>query len=332
MFKHTCTRDTIAAGSTLLPGPVIVRFPVLNEYNPLLMAILCQTCDWGYILFLAAADLVMILRVYAMWNQSKKILAILLFIHVPEIVVSIIWEGVYNDPDGDLSVTVVQLFNHKSCKYLSSDRVPPQAYRAIPRYVLGAALMILSVIPALKQSVEMYKLAKRWQTNRLMKLLAREGAVYFVVNLYFNIVTVVTLPSDGFMTFLNALAYSLSCAIMPRFIISIRESYDRDLLSRQQGIDTGFGLFSTHIANGNAARSAIAFADVTEQSQTLERDAGDSRAIRFDALGDYIEETNEIGAGSSGACGTSVWGSRKYGPPYTKEECPGKDVQRPVDQ
>jgi len=173
--------------------------------------------------------------------------------------------------------------------------------------------------------VEMYKFTKRWQTNRLMKLLVREGAVYFVVyvqlvpschssvsivclclpleshtkltsrtlfphtrNLLFNIVGVVQLPPIDFMTLLNALAYSLSCTIMPRFIISIRESYDRELRNRRQGIDTGFGVFShrDQIANGNAALSAIAFADVTEQSQALEHDAGDSRAIQLDTLGD----------------------------------------------
>ena len=224
-------------------------------------------------------------------------------------------------------VTVTQKFNHKSCGY-SLNGSPPQVDRAIPRFVLGAALMILSLIPTLRHMVELHKFTKRWQTNRLMKLLLREGAVYFVVyvqlhfctmsimivrlclrlkdhtkliaqtlspytrNLYFNIVTAITLPPDAFMTFLNSLAYSLSCAIMPRFIISIRESYDRGLLSGEQGTDTGFGVFShcDQIANGNAVWSAIAFADVAEQSQTLERGAGDSRTIQFDALGDRMHQ------------------------------------------
>ncbi|KAI9456201.1 hypothetical protein HD554DRAFT_2036981 [Boletus coccyginus] len=243
--------------------------------------------DWGYILFLAAADLVMILRVYAMWNQSKKVLAILLFIYAPEIIFSIVWECIYNNTNGAVSVS--QLFNYKSCKY-SLEESPPQADRAIPRFVLGVALLILSLIPTLRHMVAMYKFTKRWETNRLMKLLVREGAVYFVVNLYFNIITAITLPLDPFMTFLNALAYSLSCTIMPRFIISIRASYDRDLLSRQQGSDTGFGLFSHRTADGNAAWSAIAFADVTEQGRTLERDTGDSRTIQFDALGDHLAQ------------------------------------------
>ncbi|KAI9456199.1 hypothetical protein HD554DRAFT_2078178 [Boletus coccyginus] len=247
--------------------------------------------DWSYILFLAAADLVMILRVYAMWNLSRKILATLLFIYVPEIVISVLWECIYYNPNGGLSVTVDQVADFKSCSY-SSDNAPSATYRAIPRFVLGATLLILSVIPTLRQSVEVYRLTKRWKTNRLMKVLLREGTVYFVVNLLFNIVNAVQLPIIEFMTFLTALSYSFSFAIMPRFIISIRRSYDRDLRSRQpQGIDTGFGVFSHQNAKGDGALSAMNFADViTEQSETLEGDAGDSRAIRLEALGDRVHQ------------------------------------------
>jgi hypothetical protein len=76
-------------------------------------------------------------------------------------------------------VTIDQVLNYKSCNY--STTAPLGVYRTIPRYVLGAALLILAVIPTLRQSVEMYKLTKRWHTDRSMKLLVREGAAYFIV-------------------------------------------------------------------------------------------------------------------------------------------------------
>ena len=38
----------------------------------------------------------MILRVYAMWNQSKMILRLLLFIYVPQVIVSLVFAGLYN--------------------------------------------------------------------------------------------------------------------------------------------------------------------------------------------------------------------------------------------
>lgn len=46
---------------------------------------------------------VMILRVYAMWDQSKIILGILLLFYVPQIIVSVFWEVMYNNPNGTLS-------------------------------------------------------------------------------------------------------------------------------------------------------------------------------------------------------------------------------------
>ncbi|KAF8550482.1 hypothetical protein OG21DRAFT_1499748 [Imleria badia] len=230
-YVGLCWAITLAlAGSAFVPGPVKVSTAML------------VVGDWGYISFLAAADLVMILRVYAMWDQSRIVLGVLLFFYVPQVIVSVVWEGIYNNPNKTLSVTVIQVLDFRYCKYSPSRTTPSATYRAISRFVLGTALLILAVIPTFKQSFDMYKLTKRWQTNRSMKLLVREGAVYFVVNVLFNIVNAIQLPLVDLMLFLDALSYSLSCAIMPRFIMSIRELYDRDLENRWQGIDTGFGM------------------------------------------------------------------------------------------
>ena len=70
--------------------------------------------------------------------------------------------------------------------------------------------------------------------------------------------------------------------IVPRFIISVRELYDRDLCGRWQGIDTGFGMSSQPVSSGNAVVSAIEFADVAagqEQGQVAEGEMDDSEAI-----------------------------------------------------
>ena len=41
----------------------------------------------------------MILRVYAMWNQSKQILYALLVIYVPQIMVALILTAIYDNPN-----------------------------------------------------------------------------------------------------------------------------------------------------------------------------------------------------------------------------------------
>ena len=88
------------------------------------------------------------------------------------------------------------------------------------------------------------------------------------------------------LVFLN---YTTVCPIMPRFIISVRELYDRSLRGRCYGIDTGFGVTSQPVFSGNATVSAIEFADVApgqEQGQVAEGEVGEPEAIRLDELGD----------------------------------------------
>ena len=45
----------------------------------------------------------MILWVYAMWNRSKRILYILLFIFVPQVPVAFAYRGIYDNPNTYLS-------------------------------------------------------------------------------------------------------------------------------------------------------------------------------------------------------------------------------------
>jgi hypothetical protein len=65
----------------------------------------------------------------------------------------------------------------------------------------------------------------------------------------------------------------------------VRELYDRDLRGHLQGIDTGFGVSSQPVSSGNAAVSAIRFADVApaqEDGQAAGGEVGDSEAIRLE--------------------------------------------------
>ena len=50
-----------------------------------------------------------------------------------------------------------------------------------PNFILGVALLILAVMQTIKQSFHMYKATNHWQPNQYMKLLVRDGIVYFLV-------------------------------------------------------------------------------------------------------------------------------------------------------
>jgi len=99
--------------------------------------------------------------------------------------------------------------------------------------------------------------------------------------------------SNAWQLFLTTLSYTTICPIMPRFIISMRELYDRDLRPRWQGIDTGFGVLSQHIASQNVAVSTISFAEVaTGQGRGQE---GGTEAIQLEELGDGAHQVAEGG-------------------------------------
>ena len=110
-------------------------------------------------------------------------------------------------------------------------------------------------------------------------------------NLLYNISDMIVNGSptlnSNLMLFLGAFTYLLWCSMMPRFIISVRELYERDPRRRQQGIDSGFGVSSQPDISENQAVSAIAFAEVIpEEGQMAEGQVGESEGIQLEVVGD----------------------------------------------
>lgn len=84
---------------------------------------------------------------------------------------------------------------------------------------------------------------------------------------------------DFAQPFTGMLSLMLSFAMLPRFIIGIRELYDRDCHRQCQGIDTGFGILSRFIAADNVTLSGIVFADEAANGQIGEGQTGDTDMI-----------------------------------------------------
>ena len=76
--------------------------------------------------------------------------------------------------------------------------------------------------------------------------------------------------------------------LIPRFIIGVREIYDRDTRGRVQ-IDTGFGALGQQIDGENTFVSTIAFADGNlgqGQGQAMESDGDGLEGIRLEVVAD----------------------------------------------
>ena len=196
-------------------------------------------------------------------------------------------------------------------------------YRIL-QFILSVALLCFAVIQVLKQSFEMYKATKQWQPNKYLQQLVTDGFIYFLVyvflfytlsiatrkyqelttwtsvfrcrNVFYNTIALtqfgrVAIDSTAVL-FLSTLSYIFIDVMSPRFIISIRELYDRDLHGRWNGIDSGFGVLSQAVSGEDAVVAAIAFADVNpgqEEGQAVEGE-GDSEGIRLEPLGDGTQQ------------------------------------------
>jgi len=237
----------------------------------------------------------MILRVYTMWNRSRTILSILLFFFILQVIVSVVLPAIYNSSPVYFIPTTVQVLNFTICGGTFTPSVPVLlgVYCAIPRFLVSVTLLILAVTRTLRQLVDMYKATKQWQPNRYMNLFTRDGIFYFSIGTLYNFLVVLTATPaiqtptvvvDVLITLTTSLLY---CS-MPRFIINVRDLYDRDVRGRWQAIDTGFGTVSRGILDKKGDRSMIAFADpAQEESLTLQGDGDTPGVIQLETVGLY---------------------------------------------
>jgi len=112
-----------------------------------------------------------------------------------------------------------------------------------------------------------YKETKRWQPNRYMSLIVREGVFYLFLNSVNNASTVIAQMSKSPLSpnlqlVLIFFGIATLYPIIPRFVLSIRELYERDRRGRREGMDSGFGINSRagNVAGWDSvAISAISF-------------------------------------------------------------------------
>ncbi|KAF8428932.1 hypothetical protein L210DRAFT_3652216 [Boletus edulis BED1] len=269
---------------------------------------------WAFVVFLSTADLLMILRVYTMWNRSRNILCVLLLVYIVQTIITVVFQGIYDNPYTRLPVITARILDFSLCIPLPSRALllSGTPYVAL-RLTLGAMLTILAVFQTLKQSFRMYKATKRWQPNRYMQKLVKDGILYFVVyvppfllplalcsNVLYQIndlLTITRYSSSNTFIFLQAFVSVTFYILIPRFVVSIRELYDHDIHGRLH-VDSGFGVVSRSDAGPNATVSEMAFADVN-QGPEVEGGTDKSGDLGIDrAHGSGLNEDSPIGASS----------------------------------
>ncbi|KAI9566856.1 hypothetical protein HD554DRAFT_2174021 [Boletus coccyginus] len=243
-------------GSSFLPGPAKCLLVDVRIRSTLILIIralqhircLLNSCKtifairgWALLLFLGAADFTMILRVWAMYNRSRLIL-----------------------------VALLALFSLEVTAFMAA-----AAVHSVPRNMVnGTAVCLFAVAQFVKESLQMYRGTRRWQLNQYVNLLVKQGILYFFAVFLFSLINLLSAlgmflsPEPWKKDVTAILQYVPMFTLTPRFIISIRELYARDVQRRRgEGIDTGFG-FPSHGRGGDG--TGIVFADRVEEDEGTE--------------------------------------------------------------
>jgi len=245
--------------STFIPGPVKACYMIfiLN--------------GWAHTIFYIAADMVMILRVYAIYNRSKIILGFLLVLYFTEFVIVIVSASIYSDPTYVIA-SVSQFLDSTVCVFVFTTQTWNIASATI-QSTLSTFLCILVVAKFVRESLQMHRMTRKWEINRYLNLLIRDGFVYFVITILYdlNFLAVLgVLPSEGYYVtgVLQFVSTVPLFTLTPLIVINIWELY----VCHTQGlhIDTGFGLSGVEHGGGDlTAITTILFVDggATEGSE-----------------------------------------------------------------
>jgi len=218
----------------------------------------------------------MILRVWALYNRSRLIIGTLLTLYGTNVVSFLVYYVVFSARFRNHTlVGTAQVLEFSFCvSDVISTPIWAQALDSV-QIVLGALMCLLVAVQFIKEALQMHSVTKRFQLNRYMKLLVREGVIYFIVILVFALFNVMANAgintANGWLTILtSALQQIPPFTLVPRFILSLRELYARDLRGRRGDIDTAFGLRSGSVYG--AALGVITFADA---GQSEAREGGE---------------------------------------------------------
>jgi len=232
--------------------------------------------DWANTAFYCASSLLMVLRVHAIWNRSKVILAILLLGYMVRVVSNLILTAVIFNPYTDATVVDIRVpvLHYSACIEIYPRIGPYVIYAGSWSIIFDVVLLILALVPSVQQSIAMYQTTKRWEPNRYISLIIKEGVAYYIcLNFLDNIPNVVaTLDNlNGDHWHLNPVGwfmieffYNTSMfPIVPRFVISMRELFDKDSRGQLEGIDSAFGISSRsgNVAGLDTSVSGIPVAD-----------------------------------------------------------------------
>ncbi|KAH7920642.1 hypothetical protein BV22DRAFT_787688 [Leucogyrophana mollusca] len=182
----------------------------------------------GFYVIVWASAAIMVMRVFAMYNQSKIVLGMLLLFFVPTVIATIVVIAkFFNISSAKFEfVTAIDLLGMNYCAEapLSRTQTLLLTYLTIPRICFDVLLVVLAVGRLVKDAVDNRVLGK-WQPNVYLRILARDSTMYFLLNLAFTLIEIIepltTFPAP-YQWVAACITDTVPFMLAPHLIISFR--------------------------------------------------------------------------------------------------------------
>ncbi|KAH7910976.1 hypothetical protein BJ138DRAFT_1151771 [Hygrophoropsis aurantiaca] len=157
----------IVDGDLPLTEPVRLRLYDLQTWGPFVTGI--------------ASDGIMILRLYAMYEKSRKILIFLLVCFVARVVALAVILGLATGPGSGISATEYLLSGTYFCSV--APNITFVNFTLVPTLFFELILFALASRCFVRHAAELRRSSHGWRMNECMKVLLRDSILFFVMNL-----------------------------------------------------------------------------------------------------------------------------------------------------
>ncbi|KAG1811851.1 uncharacterized protein BJ212DRAFT_1579031 [Suillus subaureus] len=201
----------------------IPETPYVKSYGMLLFM------QWGFSLYFCLAEVVLIWRLYVLYNQSKIILYVLLGLFLPVIALYISMDAFLWSRRSAMSVQEVIITpNVKYCTATHHIGPMPAIYASIPIICYDILLVVLAMAVLGKHLKERKEL--RLKPSTYIVMIVRYHVIYFVLNLASQIIMAILWARPSIVVLKLVLLYkdTAPLIIVPRFIISIWDTHAND--------------------------------------------------------------------------------------------------------
>ncbi|KAH7919921.1 hypothetical protein BV22DRAFT_1133493 [Leucogyrophana mollusca] len=124
-----------------------------------------------------AYRVIMILRIYAMYGRSKKILTVLVVALLAQVISYVTIEALYFGPVGQLTTMEFIIGNTFNCGYSYNSNLPE--FAILPQFLFALLLFILAGACFVRHLLEARRSSNTWKVNEFLSILVKDNTIYF---------------------------------------------------------------------------------------------------------------------------------------------------------